>query len=244
MVKVRVPYLENFEFQPAVLDKDLSTPESGVVKGDRYIVGSSASGDWATKEKNIAWYDGVEWKFDAPKKGTLVFVSDENIFYFYNDSNWVLLVEELGLGDMLKTVYDTDENGIVDKAESIDDGAGNTATASDIKDAVDKKHAHSNKAILDAIEQAFTTALKTSYDDAVSKAHTQNTDTKLDEGGANEVSASEVKGAVTNSHTHTNKAILDAIDVSFTTVLKANYDDAYNKRAQIDNDLGIIFFDL
>ena len=66
-----------------------------------------------------------------------------------------------GSGDMLKSVYDTDEDGIVDKAESIDDGIGNSASASNIKDAVDKKHA-------------------------------QNTDTKLDENGDNEVSASEI----------------------------------------------------
>lgn len=42
-------------------------------------------------------------------------------------------------GDMKKTVYDTDMSGIVDKAESIDDGT-HTATAEDIEDAVSKKH--------------------------------------------------------------------------------------------------------
>jgi len=47
---------------------------------------------------------------------------------------------EVGVGDMLKSVYDTDDDGIVDKAESIDDGAGNSASAADIKDAVDKRH--------------------------------------------------------------------------------------------------------
>ncbi|MHA2012789.1 MAG: hypothetical protein ACTSWG_10520 [Candidatus Helarchaeota archaeon] len=36
-------------------------------------------------------------------------------------------------------------------------------------------------------------------DDAVTKKHTQNTDTKLDEGGANEVSASQAKDAYTHS---------------------------------------------
>lgn len=36
-------------------------------------------------------------------------------------------------------------------------------------------------------------------DDAVSKKHSQNTDTKLDEGGANEVTAAEVKNVVDNA---------------------------------------------
>lgn len=40
--------------------------------------------------------------------------------------------------------------------------------------------------------------------------------------------ASKIKAAVdTASHTHSNKAILDAITASFTTELKANYDAAY-----------------
>jgi len=44
-----------------------------------------------------------------------------------------------GGGDMYKSTYDTDSDGRVDKAESVDDGT-NSATAADIKDAVTKKH--------------------------------------------------------------------------------------------------------
>jgi len=82
-------------------------------------------------------------------------------------------------------------------------------------DALPVGHSHSNLAILDLITEAFTTALKTAYDDAVTKAHT-----------------------------HGNKLILDAIDVAFTTVLKSNYDEAYNKRGVYDPDLGVINFDI
>lgn len=243
MAKYRVPVLENYVYQPTVKDKDLTSPPGSPVKGDRYIVGGSADGDWAGKDGNIAWFDGSVWKFDAPMKGMLTYIEDESVFYVYGTA-WTLLFEELGLGDMLKSVYDTDADGIVDKAETIDDGAGNSATAADVKDAVDKKHAHSNKAILDVIEVAFTSALKTSYDDAVTKAHTQNTDTILDEGGANEVSAADIKSAVTDSHTHGNKAILDAVEEAFTTTLKSNYDDAYSKRAVYDADLGMLTFEV
>jgi len=48
-------------------------------------------------------------------------------------------------------------------------------------------------------------------DDAVSKKHTQNTDTILDEGGANEVAVSDIKDAVDEKHTHSNKAQLDLV---------------------------------
>jgi hypothetical protein len=242
--KYRVPVLENYQFQPPVINKSTATPPVSPAKGDRYLVAASATGDWLGKEKNIAWFDGSIWKFDLPLVGMLVYVSAESKFYVYGGSTWGLLFEELGLGDMLKSVYDADNNGIVDKAETVDDGAGNSSTAADVKDAVTKKHAHTNKTVLDAIEVAFTTALKSSYDSAVSLKHTQGTDQGLDTGGANEVSASQVKGAVTNSHTHSNKTILDAIDVAFTTVLKGQYDTAYSRRAQYDVDLGCLTFEL
>jgi len=45
-----------------------------------------------------------------------------------------------GSGDMLKSVYDIDEDGIVDKAELLDDGAGNTATPANTKSAITLKH--------------------------------------------------------------------------------------------------------
>lgn len=64
---------------------------------------------------------------------------------------------------------------------------------------VSPSHTHSNKAILDDIDVAFTSTLKTGYD-----------------------------GAVTASHGHSNKTVLDNIDVAFTTSLKTNYDAAYN----------------
>jgi hypothetical protein len=216
MAKYRVPVLEKYEFQAAVLDKSLATPPVSPVKGDRYIVAASGTGDWSGKDKNIAWYDGVAWQFDVPLEGTLVWVKDEDKFYFYNGSSvWEDLTSAMGLGDMSKSTYDTDNDGIVDKAETVDDGEGNSSSAADIKDAVTKKHEHSNKATLDAIEEAFTTALKTAYD-----------------------------GAVTDSHTHSNKAVLDAIEESLTTALKLQYDEAYSKRASYDADLGVINFEL
>ena len=49
-------------------------------------------------------------------------------------------------GDMLKADYDQDADGIVDKAENVDDGAGNASTAVEVKDAVDKKHVQAHAA--------------------------------------------------------------------------------------------------
>jgi len=46
-----------------------------------------------------------------------------------------------GVGDMLKSTYDTDDDGIVDKAETLTDGGtGNEVTYAQAQDAVDKAH--------------------------------------------------------------------------------------------------------
>lgn len=214
MAQYRVPVLESYEFQPPVINQ-LADPPVSPVKGDRYLVIATASGDWTGQEKKIAWYDGSAWKFDSPLEGMLTFDKTVNKFYFYNGTVWGELFTELGLGDMLKSVYDTDDDGRVDVAETLNDQSGNEVTAAQAKDAVDKSHAHVNKVILDAIEEAFTTSLKTAYDEAVSE-----------------------------SHIHSNKIVLDAIDVAFTTVLKGQYDTAYSSRAQYDSDLEMIIFNL
>ena len=150
-----------------VLDKDLTSPPGSPSEGDRYIVGSGATGDWSGHDNEIAEWNGSSWDFGPTlTEGLVVYVKDENDLYVYDGSSWIKPYGEgAGAGDMLKSVYDTDDDGIVDKAESIDDGAGNSATAAEIKDAVDKKHS-------------------------------QNTDTYLDQGGANEVSASELRTAL------------------------------------------------
>ena len=147
MAKYRVPTLENFSFQPPVEDKDLTTSPSGSTKGLRHII-AGTGGDWSGGTINdIAWFDGADWQFDTPLEGWLTYVKDENEFYFFTGSAWEML--PTNAGDMLKSVYDTDNDGIVDKAETIDDGVGNSATAADVKDAVDKKHTQNTDTKLD-----------------------------------------------------------------------------------------------
>jgi hypothetical protein len=68
---------------------------------------------------------------------------------------------------------------------------------------------HTNRIILDAIEEAFTTVLKTAYDQAVLDAHT-----------------------------HSNKTTLDAVEEALTTVLKGYYDTAYSHSQSTGNPHG------
>lgn len=210
MTDIRVPtttkvraMIDALKWLVPVIDKDLSEPPGSPTEGDRYIVGSTATDAWVGEENSIAEWNGTTWVFTVPLLGMAVMAMDEVDIYVFDGTNWLIPYGE-GAGDMLKSVYDINEDGIVDKAAMIDDGT-DSATAADIADAVTKKHLHTNIGILDAIEEAFTTALKDAYD-----------------------------AAVAAQHTHSNIAVLDLIDVAFTTTLKAQYDKAYSSRAQYD----------
>ena len=74
--------------QPNVLDRDLTAPPGSPSDGDRYIVGSSATGAWAGKDFDIAvWQDGV-WKFFDPVNGWFVWVQDEQVLLIYSGAVW------------------------------------------------------------------------------------------------------------------------------------------------------------
>lgn len=75
--------------QLTVIDKDLTAPPGSPSDGDTYIVGASATGDWATHDDDIAYYYQGAWYFFTPKNGWMGFVSDETKYYSYN-SGWVL----------------------------------------------------------------------------------------------------------------------------------------------------------
>lgn len=118
----------------------LATPPVTPSKGQRYLVDdASATGAWAGHENDIAWYDGAAWQFDSPIEGWAVYDQNQNKYLTYNGSAWVDMISGDGNGDMLKSVYDTDDDGIVDKAEAVDDGAGNSTTAAQVKEAYDRR---------------------------------------------------------------------------------------------------------
>lgn len=82
--------------QLSVLDKDLTSPPGSPSEGDRYIVGGSATGDWASKDDQIAIYDGSGWVFMVPNDGWFCWIEDETEIYFYSSSSWSALGDILG----------------------------------------------------------------------------------------------------------------------------------------------------
>jgi len=75
--------------QLSVLDRDLTAPPGSPEDGDRYIVGSGATGDWAGWNMNVAlWVDGA-WLRLPPRAGWRAWIEDENVLLVYDGSDWI-----------------------------------------------------------------------------------------------------------------------------------------------------------
>lgn len=61
--------------------------------GDTYILESS---DYYGGESVIIVYDGTKWVYIEPKPGFIAFVEQENDFFWFNGTDWVLLPKTLG----------------------------------------------------------------------------------------------------------------------------------------------------
>ncbi|UXU75560.1 MULTISPECIES: DUF2793 domain-containing protein [unclassified Paracoccus (in: a-proteobacteria)] len=88
----------------SVLDRDLVAPPGSPADGDRYIVASGASGDWAGWDLNVAvWTDGA-WLRLPPRTGWRAWVEDENLIVTFDGGVWVgpgalpLAAEQLSVG--------------------------------------------------------------------------------------------------------------------------------------------------
>ncbi|MDX2073018.1 MAG: DUF2793 domain-containing protein [Alphaproteobacteria bacterium] len=77
-----------------VIDRDLTAPPVSPASGDLYIVASGATGAWAGKDNQIAWYSGA-WKFIVPAEGLTFWVKDEDKLYSWNGTAWASTLEAL-----------------------------------------------------------------------------------------------------------------------------------------------------
>ncbi len=93
----------------SVLDRDLTTPPASPADGDRYIVGSGATSDWAGWDLNIAlWTDGA-WLRLPPSTGWRAWVEDEAVLLVWNGATWEVVGEPSDISDaVFSLVNDTD----------------------------------------------------------------------------------------------------------------------------------------
>ncbi|MNO23659.1 hypothetical protein D3C76_134640 [compost metagenome] len=90
-----------------VKDKDLNAPPGSPDNGDVYIVGTSPTGLWEGKAKNIAFWSGSAgaWVFVLPKEGWKFEPVDEDQVYRYDGTNWVAFAGG-GLANPMTTAGD------------------------------------------------------------------------------------------------------------------------------------------
>lgn len=76
----------------SVISATTSASPGTPASGDRYIVGSSASGDWTGQEGNVAVWDGDSsaWVFYVPVEGWTARAEDSEQPYLYTGSSWSL----------------------------------------------------------------------------------------------------------------------------------------------------------
>ena len=73
--------------QLAIIDRDLTAPPGLPAEGDVYIVGASATGDWASQDGDLAFYFSG-WRFVTPTEGMRAWVEDEDAWIIYDGTKW------------------------------------------------------------------------------------------------------------------------------------------------------------
>ena len=76
--------------QLAVKSMTETSPPSGSVEGDRHIVATGATGDWAGKDHDIAWLLDGTWQYLTPLEGWRADVADNGKEARFDGSQWVL----------------------------------------------------------------------------------------------------------------------------------------------------------
>lgn len=105
----------------------------------------------------------------------------------------------------VKSVVNANETAISNKADlshnhvpaDITGLQAEVSLNSDVQANTIDRHSHANKTLLDSYAQT-----EVNLADAVSKRHSQNTDTVLDQGGGNETSANEIRTHIDNDDLH------------------------------------------
>lgn len=72
----------------SVTSRTVTTPPASPADGDRYIVPSGATGDWAGLTDQIAVRNSGAWEYHVPKIGWLCYVADEDKLAVYKATGW------------------------------------------------------------------------------------------------------------------------------------------------------------
>jgi hypothetical protein len=74
--------------QMSVVSRGLNAPPSSFADGNRFLVGPTPTGAWASHAGSIALTSNGQWQFLSPQAGWLLWVVAENIFLVFNGATW------------------------------------------------------------------------------------------------------------------------------------------------------------
>lgn len=74
--------------QAAVKSRALAVPPGSPAEGDRYLVATSPTGDWAGQAGKLAFHMDGAWRFLVPQEGWTLWVDDEDALLSFNGTNW------------------------------------------------------------------------------------------------------------------------------------------------------------
>jgi hypothetical protein len=86
--------------QLSVLNTTLTAPPGSPVDGDRYIIGSGATGAWAGKDLNVTYLSSGVWIFLVPKTGWTAYNLAANTLLTWNGTIWVNFATASGLASL------------------------------------------------------------------------------------------------------------------------------------------------
>ena len=82
--------MADFLIQPVVQSANLLAPPPALTAGQCWIVGASATGDWAGKEAMLACWTAGGWQFLSPFEGMRVWSLADITYLQWTASSWLI----------------------------------------------------------------------------------------------------------------------------------------------------------
>lgn len=159
--------------------------------------------------------DGTN-SYNSYGRGSNVYSHGSYIYSLDSGTSWIITInKEL---NFIIIITGTLGDEII---SFIEDGQLQTDLDANSKSIINLKAPSANGG---AIRQT-TKITESNVEDSIDKKHTQNTDIKLNEGGANEVIVVDVKDAVIKKHNHANQSALDTIDAQLNQTIQTLTDE-------------------
>ncbi len=78
----------------SVASRVRAAPPTSPQDGERYLITSGASGDWAGHDGKLAAFQDGAWQFWLPQQGWVAFIADEAAAFLFDGSAWTALKGE------------------------------------------------------------------------------------------------------------------------------------------------------